>query len=149
MFSSDINLNVPPEFRDRFLWTPPFNGASGLPADGESIDNSSSTRPFAYKFSKEMVDDAIAVTSLAFFRQAGALALDPKSITNFHEPSITLFSPFEGCHEIIDSMVKVLAERLSADVLVLDALELAKGEFGALGKGVLLFGYYADNYKLK
>ena len=54
------------------------------------------------------------------------------------EPSIALFSPFEGCHEIIDSMVKVLAERLSADVLVLDALELAKGEFGALGKGVKL-----------
>ncbi|KAJ6505595.1 hypothetical protein DFH09DRAFT_885940, partial [Mycena vulgaris] len=51
------------------------------------------------------------------------------------EPSICLFTPYEGCHEIIDSMIQSVANRLDADVIVLDALELALGEFGAFGKG--------------
>ncbi|KAJ6541092.1 hypothetical protein DFH09DRAFT_1322944 [Mycena vulgaris] len=52
------------------------------------------------------------------------------------EPSICLFTPYEGCHEIIDSMIQSVANQLNADVVVLDALELALGEFGALGKDI-------------
>ncbi|KAJ7769499.1 P-loop containing nucleoside triphosphate hydrolase protein, partial [Mycena metata] len=52
------------------------------------------------------------------------------------EPSICLFTPYEGCHDIIDSMIQSVANQLNADVVVLDALELALGEFGALGKDI-------------
>ncbi|KAJ6552444.1 hypothetical protein DFH09DRAFT_1085928 [Mycena vulgaris] len=52
------------------------------------------------------------------------------------EPSICLFTPYEGCHEIIDSMIQSVASLLNADVVVLDALELALGEFGVLGTDI-------------
>ncbi|KAJ7217352.1 hypothetical protein C8J57DRAFT_1026381, partial [Mycena rebaudengoi] len=51
------------------------------------------------------------------------------------EPSICLFTPYEDCHDIIDSMIQSVANQLNADIVVLDALELALGEFSALGKG--------------
>jgi hypothetical protein len=60
---------------------------------------------------------------------------DKQGAKPLQEPLISLYYPHDGCHEIIDSMVKSLALAHGADVVVLDSLELALGEFGAFGKG--------------
>ena len=64
---------------------------------------------------------------------------DNWSIKTPPQPIISLYYPHYGCHNIIDSMVKSLACKQGADIVVLDSLELALEEFGAFGKGALFF----------
>ncbi|KAK7043596.1 hypothetical protein VNI00_008207 [Paramarasmius palmivorus] len=49
------------------------------------------------------------------------------------EPSLGLFCPIEGGEYVIDATVKELARRTGAEVLVLDAVQLAAGEWGQFG----------------
>jgi hypothetical protein len=60
------------------------------------------------------------------------------SAISIPQPIISLYYPHNGCHDIIDAMVKSIARKEGADVVVLDSLELALGEFGAFGKGTFL-----------
>jgi hypothetical protein len=53
------------------------------------------------------------------------------------EPTMGLYCPIEGGDYIIDATVKELARRTGADVLVLDSVQLAAGEWGQFGKGTL------------
>jgi len=53
------------------------------------------------------------------------------------EPTFALFCPIEGGEYIIDATVQELARRMGSDVVVLDAVQLAAGEWGAFGKGML------------
>ncbi|KAH6918662.1 ATPase [Coprinopsis sp. MPI-PUGE-AT-0042] len=50
------------------------------------------------------------------------------------EPTMGLYCPIEGGDYIIDATVKELARRTGADVLVLDSVQLAAGEWGQFGK---------------
>ena len=51
------------------------------------------------------------------------------------EPTLGLYCPIEGGDNIIDSTVHELAFFTGAEVLVLDAVQLAAGEWGIFGKG--------------
>ncbi|KAH8117324.1 AAA-domain-containing protein [Phellopilus nigrolimitatus] len=50
------------------------------------------------------------------------------------EPTLALYCPFEGGDYIIDETVRELARRTDSDVVVLDAVQLAAGEWGSFGK---------------
>ncbi|KAJ7489711.1 CHAT domain-containing protein [Mycena galericulata] len=158
MTHSDII--IPPGFIDKFVWPP----SKDIAADGtaEPIDDSSSDHPAlpqSYAFPDSVLSEVLAAASYAFSpaSQLGVMDLskfdsrendegsseeasESDSLDNDEdlpeEPSICLFTPYEGCHDIIDSMTQSVANQLDADVIVLDALELALGEFGALGKDI-------------
>ncbi|ESK96837.1 hypothetical protein Moror_6415 [Moniliophthora roreri MCA 2997] len=49
------------------------------------------------------------------------------------EPSLGLYCPIEGGEYVIDATVKELARRTGAEVIVLDAVQLAAGEWGEFG----------------
>ncbi|EEB93999.1 hypothetical protein MPER_07271 [Moniliophthora perniciosa FA553] len=51
------------------------------------------------------------------------------------EKAVTVCAPYLGGHEIVDAVVKIVAQKENADVLVLDSLDLASGRFGALRDG--------------
>lgn len=51
------------------------------------------------------------------------------------EPTLALYCPIEGGDYIVDLTVRELARRSGADVVELDACELAAGEMGIFGKG--------------
>ncbi|KAI3613131.1 mitochondrial aaa [Moniliophthora roreri] len=51
------------------------------------------------------------------------------------EKAVTVCAPYFGGHEIVDAVVKIIAQRENAGVLVLDSLDLASGRFGTLGDG--------------
>lgn len=52
------------------------------------------------------------------------------------EPTLALYCPIEGGDYILDETVKEMARCTDADVVVLDAVQLAAGECGHFGKGV-------------
>lgn len=51
------------------------------------------------------------------------------------EPTLGLYCPIEGGDYVIDETVRELARRTDSDVIVLDSVQLAAGEWGAFGKG--------------
>lgn len=51
------------------------------------------------------------------------------------EPSLALYCPIEGGDYIIDETVRELGRQTGAEVVVLDAVQLAAGECGLFGKG--------------
>jgi len=114
-------FSVPNSFIERFLWSP------------------QNEHPSAYMFPPGLIAEAHAVASYNFI-YASSLAADAvqpedKSLEILTERSITLYCPHRGGNSIIDSVVTTVAARQRADVLVLDALELAAGKCGALGEG--------------
>ncbi len=50
------------------------------------------------------------------------------------EPTLALYCPIEGGDYVIDATVREIATRTGADVVVIDALDLAAGEHGKYGK---------------
>lgn len=50
------------------------------------------------------------------------------------EPTLGIYCPLEGGHSVVDATVRELAFRTGSEVLVLDAVQLAAGEWGAFGK---------------
>jgi hypothetical protein len=61
------------------------------------------------------------------------LTLHPK---NQHRAVYPSYCPLEGGHCVVDATVRELASRTGSEVLVLDAVQLAAGEWGAFGKGI-------------
>lgn len=51
------------------------------------------------------------------------------------EPTLGLYCPIEGGDYVIDNTVRELAFQTGSEVLVLDSVQLAAGEWGAFGKG--------------
>lgn len=54
------------------------------------------------------------------------------------EPTLALYCPIEGGDYVIDETVRELARQTGAEVIVLDTVELAAGEWGAFGKGAYI-----------
>ena len=52
-----------------------------------------------------------------------------------HMPTLALYCPVEGGEYVLDETVRKLAWRTGAEVLVIDAVQLAAGEWGHFGKG--------------
>lgn len=55
------------------------------------------------------------------------------------EPTLGLYCPMEGGDYVVDLTVHELAYQTGSEVLVLDAVHLAAGEWGPFGKGIILF----------
>lgn len=53
------------------------------------------------------------------------------------EPTLALYCPIEGGDYVIDDTVRELARRTGSDVVVLDAVHIAAGEWGHFGQGAL------------
>jgi hypothetical protein len=53
------------------------------------------------------------------------------------EPTVALYCPIEGGNYIIDDTVRELARRTGSDVVVLDSVHMAAGEWGQFGQGEL------------
>ncbi|KIY50937.1 AAA-domain-containing protein [Fistulina hepatica ATCC 64428] len=53
------------------------------------------------------------------------------------EPTLALYCPIEGGEYVIDATVKELARRVGGEVVVLDAVQLAAGQWGHFGEGKL------------
>ncbi|SRR6266851_4901982 len=51
------------------------------------------------------------------------------------EPTLALYCPIEGGNYVIDDTVRELARRTGSDVVVLDAVHMAAGEWGHFGQG--------------
>ena len=51
------------------------------------------------------------------------------------EPTLALYCPVEGGEYVLDETVRELARRTGAEVLVIDSVHLAAGEWGHFGKG--------------
>jgi hypothetical protein len=61
------------------------------------------------------------------------------------EPTLALICPIEGGDYVVDATVRELAHRTNSEVVVLDAVQLAAGEWGAFGNGKLLLFFSNDN----
>jgi hypothetical protein len=113
-------VEISDAFTERFLWS----HNSDVPSRIET--------PSIHQFPEEMVQEIHAAAACAFERAILKEKVAQKDATI---QSITLFCPHEGGNPFVDSMVKLIASRQNADVLVLDALELATLQFGAIGEG--------------
>ncbi|KAF8580891.1 AAA-domain-containing protein [Ramaria rubella] len=50
------------------------------------------------------------------------------------EPTLAIYCPIEGGDYVVDETIRELARRTRAEVVVLDTIEIAAGEWGAFGK---------------
>ncbi|ESK85782.1 mitochondrial aaa [Moniliophthora roreri MCA 2997] len=103
-------FSIPTKFTSRYIWS-----HSRLREESQSIQ---------WRFEEEMLSDAQSSLSYAFH----CSMKEPASDT-----ALYLSSPYHGGQSIVDAMVKHLALREGADVLVIDALELVSGKLGSLG----------------
>jgi hypothetical protein len=108
-------VEIPDAFVERYFW---------------SHNSDASAIPPVYPLCEEVVEEIQAAAANTFGRVE-------KKEEDATVHSITLFCPHQGGHLFVDSMVNLIACRQNADVLVLDALEVASVQFGAIGKGAL------------
>jgi len=138
--TTEPTMFVSAALAEKILWSPPH-----MQPHDESPSSDASP---SFVFPDEIISEARALTSYAFSHVVQTASIDAyKSLSldddtqnaPHSQPIISLYYPHHGCHNIIDSMVKSLAQDQGADVVGLDSLELALQEFGAFGKGALSF----------
>ncbi|KAG5353982.1 hypothetical protein C0989_011470 [Termitomyces sp. Mn162] len=83
----------------------------------------------------ENFDDALNKLLITLHPQTQHRATYASPLGAPTEPTLALYSPIEGGDYIIDATVAELARRTGAEVLVLDAVQLAAGEWGQFGSG--------------
>ncbi|KAG6903215.1 hypothetical protein C0995_002758 [Termitomyces sp. Mi166 len=81
----------------------------------------------------ENFDDALNKLLITLHPQTQHRATYTSPLGAPTEPTLALYSPIEGGDYIIDATVAELARRTGAEVLVLDAVQLAAGEWGQFG----------------
>ncbi|KAJ7097985.1 hypothetical protein B0H15DRAFT_636081 [Mycena belliarum] len=82
----------------------------------------------------EIFDEALHNLHITLHPQTQHRAAYTSPIGPLLEPTLALYCPIEGGQYVIDETVRELARRTNAEVLVLDAAQLAAGEWGAFGK---------------
>ena len=134
-------ISFPSDLAEKIVWTHPLFDASCPAADPLAGDGSASLSQFTFEFPEGILQEAQAATSYALSFAAQVVSTKtydaaPKQGSNsFAEPIISLHYPRQGCHDVIDAMVKLLAHEHGADVVVLDSLEIALGRSGVFGEG--------------
>jgi hypothetical protein len=106
----------------RILWTPEQDLASPPP-------HASALPP------PELLEDALSNLQVTLHPQTQHRATYSTHFGSPVEPTLGLYCPIEGGEYVIDATVRELALRTGADVVVLDAVQLAAGEWGHFGKG--------------
>ncbi|KAJ6547501.1 hypothetical protein B0H19DRAFT_1212058 [Mycena capillaripes] len=82
----------------------------------------------------ELFDEALHNLHITLHPQTQHRATYPSPLGPLVEPTLALYCPIEGGEYVIDATVRELARRTNAEVLVLDTVQLAAGEWGAFGK---------------
>jgi hypothetical protein len=83
----------------------------------------------------EIFDDALNNLLITLHPQTQHRATYASPLGPPTEPTLALYCPIEGGDYVIDATVRELARRSGAEVLVLDAVQLAAGEWGHFGAG--------------
>ena len=109
------------------LWTP---------EDGPREPPSSST-PNTSLPPPEIFNEALHNLHIALHPKTQHRATYASSKGPIVEPTLALYCPIEGGDYILDETVREMARQTGADVVVLDAVQLAAGECGHFGKGTL------------
>ncbi|KAG1827017.1 uncharacterized protein BJ212DRAFT_1443205 [Suillus subaureus] len=104
------------------LWLP-----GDGPAETDFLNNNNLPAP-------ELFDEALTNLHITLHPQTQHRAAYSSSSGPPLEPTLALYCPIEGGEYIIDATVKELAHRTGAEVLVIDAVQLAAGECGHFGK---------------
>jgi hypothetical protein len=128
-------ISLPERFAEHFLWSPREPLKDSISADGAPEPSP----PYTYTVSDELLAQVQAIVSYNFThasRPADTVQSKGAAVEIASERSITLYCPHRGGQPVIDSVIKTVAARERADVLVLDALELAAGKYGVFGEGV-------------
>ncbi|KAK0210669.1 hypothetical protein DFS33DRAFT_1378651 [Desarmillaria ectypa] len=103
------------------LWT-----TTKLP-DGESIDAACLPPP-------EILEEALNNLHITLHPQTQNRAVYTSPQGPPIEPTLALYCPIEGGDYVVDATVRELARRTGSEVVVLDAVQLAAGEWGDFGK---------------
>jgi hypothetical protein len=91
-----------------------------------------------YDFPDEIIDEVRSAVAYAFSNASQTARADGGNLkVGLPNPNISLYCPHEASHDVIDSMVDLIALERGADVLVLDSLELALGKDGVFGEGMI------------
>lgn len=102
------------------LWAPePFTS-----------DNQSHSLP-----PQEILEEALNNLHIALHPQTQHRACYPSPGGPPAEPTLALYCPIEGGEYVIDETVRELARKTGSEVVVLDSVQLAAGEWGHFGKG--------------
>jgi hypothetical protein len=83
----------------------------------------------------DILEEALTNLHIALQPQTQHRAIYASSSGLPIEPTLALYCPIEGGEYIIDATVRELARRTGSDVVVLDSIQLAAGEWGHFGKG--------------
>uniref|UniRef100_A0A0W0F194 AAA+ ATPase domain-containing protein n=1 Tax=Moniliophthora roreri TaxID=221103 RepID=A0A0W0F194_MONRR len=97
----------------------------------------------AFAFQDDMLSEIHQAISYAFSCRAGTVNVP------YSNRTVTLYAPYHGGNAVVDSVVKAAALKANADVLVLDALELAAGDCGALGEAGAMIDFLYDGLPIK
>ncbi|KAJ3824363.1 hypothetical protein EV361DRAFT_944916 [Lentinula raphanica] len=81
----------------------------------------------------EILEEVLHNLLVTLHPQTQHRAAYPPPLTQSEEPTLALYCPIEGGDYIIDSTVVEMARRTGSEVLVLDAVQLAAGEWGCFG----------------
>ncbi|KAG7092332.1 hypothetical protein E1B28_008693 [Marasmius oreades] len=111
-----------PEALD-ILWTP-ASGGTQEPFELHSLPP------------EDILEEALHNLHVALHPQTQNHAVFASPLGPPIEPSLGLYCPIEGGEYVIDATVKELATRTGAEVLILDSVQLAAGEWGDFGPGM-------------
>lgn len=115
---SDDRPQLPPGLD--ILWVP------------DSPQNSTTLPP------PELFEDALTNLHIALHPQTQHRAAYSSPAGPPVEPTLALYCPVEGGEYVLDETVRELARRTGAEVLVIDSVHLAAGEWGHFGKGAVI-----------
>lgn len=114
------------------LWLP--GDAQDIPSQTEGVASSCAS-PLP---PPELFNEVLTNLHITLHPQTQHRAAYASSSGSPIEPTLALYCPIEGGDYIIDATVRELGRQVGAEVIVLDAVELAAGECGHFGKGTLL-----------
>ncbi|KAF8797953.1 AAA-domain-containing protein [Phlegmacium glaucopus] len=102
-----------------------------LPTDS-TVSSSISPNP---TLPPEILEEALDNLLITLHPQNQHRAVHPSGFSSrLVEPTLGLYCPIEGGDYVVDATVRELASRTGSEVLVLDAVQLAAGEWGEFGK---------------
>ncbi|KZP24799.1 AAA-domain-containing protein [Athelia psychrophila] len=82
----------------------------------------------------ELLEEALNNLHITQHPQTQHRACYPSASSPTVEPTMALYCPIEGGEYLVDDTVRELARRTGSDVVVIDAVQLAAGEWGHFGK---------------
>lgn len=129
MKDPEVSANLPAELD--ILWLPQDAPVFEAHAEGTPPSSASPLPP------PELFNEVLTNLYITLHPQTQHRAAYASASGSPVEPTLALYCPIEGGDYIIDATVRELGRQAGAEVVVLDAVELAAGECGHFGKRTL------------